>query len=39
MTGKRDLEHFHADSFEPGKTKRLIFMCTSPVFFQNAAWH
>ena len=27
------------DGYGPGKTKRLIFMCTSPVFFQNAAWH
>ena len=28
-----------SDGYGPGKTKRLIFMCTSPVFFQNAAWH
>ena len=38
-TGKRDLEHFHAHSFEPGKTKRLILICTSSVFSQYAAWH
>ena len=27
-----------SDGYGPDKTKRLIFMCTSPVFFQNAAW-